>query len=99
MLRPPCVATGATRPTRTIAPAPAAKLATTMRMVALTWGDDICGELPDRRRSVNKRLPRWQMLVCGAEESSSVTPVTTPDTPTHRLMRLQVRLTENPEFQ
>ena len=39
------------------------------------------------------------MLLCGAEESSSVTPVTPLDTPTHRLERLGTTLVENPEFQ
>ncbi len=33
--KPPCIATGATRPTSTMAPAPATKLPTTMRTVAL----------------------------------------------------------------
>jgi hypothetical protein len=39
------------------------------------------------------------MLLCGAEERSSVTPVTTLDTLTHRLERLARTLAGNPEFQ
>jgi hypothetical protein len=39
------------------------------------------------------------MLLCGAEERLSVTPVTALDTLTNRLQRLDVTLAEIPEFQ
>src|SRR5690348_13762965 len=78
MLKPPFTAIGATKPSITIAAAPARKLPATTRNVAFNFSSagDIVEKLPSRRRSVNKGLTVLQLLLCGAEEIFAVTDVT-----------------------
>src|SRR5262245_48824744 len=65
MLRPPFTAIGATKPSITIAAAPARKLPAMPRRVAMTFSSagDIVEKLPSRRRSVNKALTVLQLLL------------------------------------
>jgi hypothetical protein len=80
-----------------MAPAPAAKLATIVRIVTLAEVGDIVDN-SGRRRSVNKRLPRWQLELCGAEENSVRDGRHASRHPIGRLRGLLHIVADEPEF-